>query len=522
MSTRHRHLLATLVAVLVVTLTALYWLSNGQRYVSGNHGDQPRPPLTKTSLNTNRNPSLPTLINSTSAAAVTSIATAIHPPSETINMTSAFAKKTLVLSVRYPGQQGSGALCLSTLQCFLSSFYKHFYLLEPYVHNSHLTHKKSSLNFSSLFNFEIFNSESKKVGYPQMVSQEYFQEEETKSQLHHRYIIYVHIKIHHEDSVQRVVWSANQSSPNEVHCFDLEGKEDYAKIAETYRRALHIAKSQIGSIISRRCLVRLIELQTTTAGGNIMPKRTVSSLFDFIVDQWDPEGVLLIFTRWPKIYIPVEDPLNGVNCLQENIKAGTIFRHQFQASESLVEDSKRYEQMFLNGKNRLAIMFRVERVVDGYLREKENRGKTIEGCFQEGLNLKAEMDKKYTEEATPLVTMDVGGKYGTDSFYNKSIENLSRKVLENLYRKNSWSMADWENSFVTATRGKTDGGYIAALQRLLASRADCMILLGGGDFQAFAVTDYLDFHKRGEKCVHLVCSISQENNEVHNTLYSGH
>ena len=49
-----------------------------------------------------------------------------------------------------------------------------------------------------------------------------------------------------------------------------------------------------------------------------------------------------------------------------------------------------------------------------------------------------------------------------------------------------------------------------------------MILLGGGDFQAFAVTDYLEYHKIGEKCVHVVYvySISQEINEVHNTLVS--
>ena len=52
--------------------------------------------------------------------------------------------------------------------------------------------------------------------------------------------------------------------------------------------------------------------------------------------------------------------------------------------------------------------------------------------------------------------------------------------------------------------GMTDRGYVAALQRLLASRVDCMILLGGGDFQAFAVTDYLEYHKIGKKCVHVI------------------
>ena len=52
--------------------------------------------------------------------------------------------------------------------------------------------------------------------------------------------------------------------------------------------------------------------------------------------------------------------------------------------------------------------------------------------------------------------------------------------------------------------GSTDRGYIAAIQRVLASRADCLVLVGGGDFQSMAVYDFMNFHN-SSKCVHLVC-----------------
>ena len=429
--------------------------------------------------------------------------------------------QSLVLSVEYPGQQGSAALCLSTLQCFLSSIYNDFKIVEPYFCKSHFSYRKSALKFSSVFNFQLFNSESKKAHYPKMMSVEDFQRKESIiSPVHHKYIIFIHVDWNHRTSKQKVAWSAKYSTDDNVRCLSTN-LDDYSRIEARYRGGLEMARKTFGTIWSRRCIVRVIELEITRGAEFTMPPKTVNSVFNFIFDKWAPGDVLLVFSKWPKTFLPVHSPLSGVNCLKEHLNTVTILRQQFHPSQSLLEAAKKYEQQFLNGKNRLAIMLRVERAVDGYLKEKANRGKNIEGCFAEVLSLKAEMDKNFTEVSTPIVTLDIGGKYGTDSFHSERVENLTKKVLEDhLYHNTSWSIAEWENSFIKATGGITERGYVAALQRLLASRADCMILLGGGDFQAFAVTDYLEYHKIGKKCVHVVCSISQENNEVHNTLVS--
>ena len=419
-------------------------------------------------------------------------------------------RPTYVLTLEFSGQQGSAALCLSALQCFLSSIYDHFYVVEPHLVESRLlsytvSGKPSWMTFGSLFNLNTFNRESRKAGYAEMVGLKEFQ----KSITEYKYIVYVIT-----GSVRKVVWSANASGD----CFD---DKDFPNIEENYQTHMIKARKGFEGVRSGKCLVRIIELLTSR--GEI-PSSTVSSVLKFIFDVWSPSDVLLVFSSWPKCFLPVYQPLNGVNCLKEYKASRSFTKSQFQPSSRLVQDAENYERKFLGRQNRLAIMLRVERVVTKYLKEKRgaqsNAPKTIEDCFQKVLALKSEIGRKYNV-SIPLVTLDIGGRYGTKSFKNKtSIEALSIKTLEDLYGKR-WNMEQWENGFVEAAGGETHPGYIAALQGLLASRADCLVLVGGGNFQALAVNDYLKYHKSVSTCVHFICCMSHYNEvqrTFHNTL----
>jgi len=53
---------------------------------------------------------------------------------------------------------------------------------------------------------------------------------------------------------------------------------------------------------------------------------------------------------------------------------------------------------------------------------------------------------------------------------------------------------EWEQRFTDATDGITDAGYIAALQRTIGSRADCLILVGGGTFGLGVLSEYIHNH----------------------------
>ena len=66
-------------------------------------------------------------------------------------------------------------------------------------------------------------------------------------------------------------------------------------------------------------------------------------------------------------------------------------------------------------------------------------------------------------------------------------------------------------TFTNATKRIENSGYIAALQRTLASQAECLVLAGGGNFQELAMRDYMRNHPNKRNwCIHAVCAIDEE------------
>ena len=57
-------------------------------------------------------------------------------------------------------------------------------------------------------------------------------------------------------------------------------------------------------------------------------------------------------------------------------------------------------------------------------------------------------------------------------------------------------------SFTESIGGIEDSSYIAALQCTLASRAECLILVGGGMFQELTMKKYMSTHEKANWCIH--------------------
>ena len=61
--------------------------------------------------------------------------------------------------------------------------------------------------------------------------------------------------------------------------------------------------------------------------------------------------------------------------------------------------------------------------------------------------------------------------------------------------------------------------YIAALQRTIASRSDCLLLFGRGNFQEVALSAYLRNHpNKVTRCVHIVCASRSLRKNILETL----
>ena len=79
-------------------------------------------------------------------------------------------------------------------------------------------------------------------------------------------------------------------------------------------------------------------------------------------------------------------------------------------------------------------------------------------------------------------------------------------MVGHIYGEDEWPFKEWEQSYLNASRGIKDRVYLAALQRTLASQADCLILMGGGSFREVAFNNYLALHPdKSKQCVRTIC-----------------
>lgn len=405
-----------------------------------------------------------------------------------------------VILLRHDGQQGCGMVSLSLFQCFLASLHgDNILIAEPQFMNSgwgeYLT--GAQFKFSSLVDFDFFNKVSRKLGYPEVIDPGDF---EARSPL---YAVYVYIPVHGAGSAQRVMWEAERLANGTPRCF---GSADIESIQLSWKLKQEHERRQL---FSRRCVVRIVELWATRIENwNHKRATTANSLHSHIFGEWPPDKVTLLFAYFAYyVYVPLTLPPNRIDCIKASKEGHHKLIAQFRPSQRILGHVKSYQDMFLGGKNKLAIMIRAERVLQS--------NHNLQRCYDEVFTLK----RKIAGDSNVLVTMDIGGKYGSETFKDhRGATDLSRKTLQSLYN-GRWTVEEWEKSFIRAADGVTDRGYIAAIQRVLASRADCLVLVGGGTFQSMAVFDFMNYHN-SSKCIHLVCVSNHSVQETINDFNS--
>ena len=401
-----------------------------------------------------------------------------------------------VVILEYEGQQGNGLASLREFQCLLPHIYNDSYILEPQIKDSHVrTFIEGSQPFSSFFNLDHFNTQSRKDAHSEIIQDERF------VKFSARHVIFIIARC---GSKERVIWKAqdhhsNCLGSNEIQpLLNIHSLNMYHKILLDERH------------MKQKCIVRVIELNgldvRKVKWSDRESLKHKQRLHNFIFDKWSPHEVTLVVDFWSSgIRVP------GMLCNRTNFP-GLI------PSTKLVNAARKYEEKFMKGESKVAIMLRVEKLLMQTRERKYNdtlRNNFIKECFQETLSLL----RKATGNRTgiiPLVTLDIGGQYGTDTIHRVPSEDaviMAKDLLTSLYN-GSWTISEWEKSFTQVTDGVTDRGYIAALQRVLASRADCLITTGGGSFQKLARNDFLYYHNSSSECVFRICDKLYKKNKI--------
>ena len=369
-----------------------------------------------------------------------------------------------LLVERYMGQQGVGVKALAALQCWASRANLTVAIVEPAMSDSVLTGDivRTNMSLADLFDLDHFNAMSRQAGYPVVIRKKHYLKQSVKN------IILVSFEkgVKYEE-----VWSKKVGV--EAECYT--NHQD------------HLLESVVKGV--DYCIVKVV----------IVGKALKAQVFRDIVGKWSHTSVTIIFRKFG----PWFSQENGEKCLSVDDSYRNSLYHP---SARVLRDVERYKELYLNPGNPVAVMMRVEHILHNNL--------NLTKCLNDLVGVTNSVQAGRGEQDNiPMVAVDFG-KYGSNSwnwytnkgstFRNKAIKD-SKEVLQVIIR-NKMSFVDWEDSFTRVTGDKVNAGYIAAVQRIIASRAECLVLMGGGSFQELVLRDYLEFHLKDKtRCVHFVC-----------------
>lgn len=240
---------------------------------------------------------------------------------------------------------------------------------------------------------------------------------------------------------------------------------------------------------------------------------TFDELQDMIYGGGDVSKFIVVMNTWRNFAYTQNWLEVPSNCRAEESPKSS---DKLVSSKAVIAHSNIYKEKFIKSKRVVAIMFRIERFLT--LKVLGHTDKSLSTCIKETLSLHDKLLNQDTAvKSNTFLTLDIG-RFGsglmqtkeTVSKYNQSslesIEETVQNMLGSVFKGQFKSLHEWEESFIKATGGITERGYISMLQRDIATKADCLILMGGGSYQQVAVQQYIANHPDpSRQCIHAVC-----------------
>ena len=419
-----------------------------------------------------------------------------------------------VIALRYSGQQGAGMKALLSLQRWVRDVRLPVKIVEPFILTSVLGAYKSSaaqeFKFSDLFDLTRFNDVSRSEGVAELISWDTYVAQSPSNAVLVKFISYVPANRTTPVPSPKVVWSVE---PGGKKCWKGEYFPNIKKFKINYETL---------------CFVRVVIAHFRFASSHTISSEEVCR---YMLSGLDPSNLTLVFNLWRgpwKVFDPLLPPPASCRYYSDRFnyhfirnESALLMKEKLKDSPKLLSDIKRYQGMFLNRSAEMsyvAVMLRAEHAVlrnNRFSRRNKNLNESVHTrlrhCLDEAA-VKAESVMKELGTQDVFVTADIG-VYGSHSWsrtmelIRSTPEELAiirteiKDTVSRLYRK-KWRLDEWEKTFSLATGGLDDSGYVAALQRGVASKASCLVLLGGGSFQTLALDNYLN---RKKSCVQYVC-----------------
>ena len=397
-----------------------------------------------------------------------------------------------VMALHYAGQQGAGVRVLVSLQRWVKMTGLPMLIVEPFIYDSVLgtcgEYSQQCIKFSDLFDLQNFNRVSRNKGVAEIVPWDTYVTRAPSDA--------ILVKMNRSPGPgpvppPAVLWTAQ---PGTRECWPGQGGDADVWINNNRLCYVRVVLLSFQHLNSPGFSAKERAHKTILAGRN---SKTVTIVFDFWRASWKaqkPHGV---------------SPSHNSNVSKTSVFLSPMYRD----SPKVLRDVEKYQKEFLRKSSvqlYVAVMLRAEHTLM-MLNQRGinyNISAQLQNCLDELVNKTDGMMAKLGTQNV-FVTADVG-LYGSISWKKHNttqLDKMEMQVKHNVERlyKNQWTFEQWENSFSHTTGGVEEKGYIAALQRGLASQASCLILLGGGEFQALALKGYVDRTKPNNRCINFVC-----------------
>jgi hypothetical protein len=158
-------------------------------------------------------------------------------------------------------------------------------------------------------------------------------------------------------------------------------------------------------------------------------------------------------------------------------------------SKQIFLDAQKYIDTFLKTGNYVSIFVRMEKAVH------------VTDCLQQTLDYWRKLVAD-TGIHTTFLSADIG-RLGSDSYKIKMREKDAFLEFLSVIYGNQLTVRQWEATFENVS-SSSQSGYIAMLQKAIASEAKCVLFVGGGSFQRHALRVYKKRHTEKDWCIHIV------------------
>ena len=241
----------------------------------------------------------------------------------------------------------------------------------------------------------------------------------------------------------------------------------------------------------------------------ILVRRVCLSFYKTIMDidkftsaiygNLNPSDVIVWFQIWKGF-----SKNNRVRVRQQHFHRSRETLAMLHTSKRISDDSQRYIREFLKSEPGKYTAISVRTMLRGKYLPRSNHTSFFHNCIKE---LGGVVRSPNITGSTKFLAMDLG-RFGDsvveNYIYKYIIKNIETELFQTIYN-NRLTMWKWEQSFIQATNGITDSGYIAAMQRTIVENGQCLILFGGrSNFQRTLLLTYKEKH--GNKtCIYEVC-----------------